>query len=165
MSRPSQQVTIVGPYLIEPGFRRRDDVYGVTSSQVARRRQFPGHEFDPLQQSIRHWNQLPDLVFDIIEEQRTQPDRLSGGQRSFADIAVEHTRNLCDTQRRRVQAGRFPGEDPDLPSVGLIQIALGNVCGIEVQLQVLSSSRILPLSVLAIGSFRKSFSRSGIRAV
>ncbi len=72
---------------------------GVTRPQITGRRQLAGHKFHAMQQAAGERYQVPDLILDVFEKQEPQPGGLRGAQYSFADVAVKHTGDFCDTKR------------------------------------------------------------------
>jgi len=72
---------------------------------------------------------------------------------------MDHACELGDAQGRRIQTGSPSGKLADLGRAGLVEVALGDVGRIEVQVQVRSCSRMRPLSVLTRGRRRMNASR------
>jgi hypothetical protein len=60
--------------------------------------------FHAEKESFGDRQERPYAVLNVLEKEITQPIGLRTGQMGFTDVALENTRQLCDTPRGRIQA-------------------------------------------------------------
>ncbi len=120
--------------------------------------------FDAAQEPLGHRYGCDDSVVHIVEKQILPYRGIRRRHRPLSNLTMGQQRHLSNTDRRRIQAVRLPRQLPDSPPVRLIPITLAQISSVEIQPQVLSCSRIRPLSIVS-GPLRIRASRLGIRGL